>query len=66
MLYADEDEGASINSYSTDNMTSHSDNSYFDPPLENYRFFYKGDSASVNKQRTDQTGLILKQRRPKQ
>ena len=50
LMYRDEDDANnSDNSGSTDNRTDNSDNnSFFDPPLENYNFFYKDRMGGIN------------------
>mmetsp|Transcript_12932 Transcript_12932/g.17405 ORF Transcript_12932/g.17405 Transcript_12932/m.17405 type:complete len:187 (+) Transcript_12932:1132-1692(+) len=48
------------NSLATDTKTSNSDNSYFDPPIENYRFYYQGGGSTVN---DHQTGFTIMRRK---
>ena len=43
---SDEDRLSASSSLSTN--TRKSDNSWFDPPLENYRFFYQGGGNNIN------------------
>ena len=45
-------------------MTNHSEsNSWFDPPLEQYRFYQQGDAVNEKKVAREQTGLFMKQRK---
>ena len=63
--YEDSDDDKSQTSLSLSTNTRNSDNSWFDPPLENYRFFYQAgnqinDSKGSNGKQA--AGFVLKQR----
>ncbi len=59
------EDAVSSHSASSDNKTSNSDNSYFDPPIENYRFYYQSGNqgGSTLGTKTQQTGFYMKQRK---
>ena len=56
----DDDDGVSTHSMITNTESHYSDNSYFDPPLENYQFYYQG-AVNRNSLRSgqQQTGFFL-------
>lgn len=34
------EDAVTLDSFNSETKTSNSDNSYFDPPIENYKFYY--------------------------
>ena len=60
--YEDSDDDRSQTSMSLSTNTRNSDSSWFDPPLENYRFFYQGGNNINEKggQGKHTAGFVLK------
>ena len=52
-----------MSSHSFSTNTHASENSYFDPPIENYRFYYQGDNSVNDKNSVKNNGFFLKQRK---
>ena len=62
----DEEESSTVQSFSTGNKSSNSKNSFFDPPIENYRFYYQlNDSKNLPSETTPVTGFLIKPRQYK-
>ena len=53
-----------VTSHSMSTNTHNSDNSWFDPPIENYRFYYQGTVNEMTNSKNQQpSGFFLKPRR---
>ena len=53
----DSDSDDEATSQSISDTTHKSDNSWFDPPIENYQFYYKGANSNALNEREGQKGL---------
>ena len=62
-MYGSDDEKNRGTETSMSNNTHTSTNSWFDPPIENYRFYYQGGGSTSLTNRNSAKGFVLKTRR---